>query len=1477
MAALTIRASSQAWATDGTKSWNARVLWDTGSALYAVLQDAGASPRVRVLKADSRLSPTSFTEVDSANNKAGVQNLSYDSYFDGTYIHIWYHSATSTVTHFKFDPSTDLWTTGGGTASTNLVGYHTIRGVVRTSDGAIAVAGSEALDDCDMTIAVYNGSTWTATQYKGATSTLSSNVVELATSGTFFQIFYYDIPNGDLSYKSMNGATLGSEVDLDTSAGTTAANGPSGGRWNPATVSGTPYVWALSRNVGSTISVARRVTLNAVSNAANIDATNGSVAGGAVVSVLNGGNSTWYDSVADTLWVYGISSNTSAAGTVQCCKRVAGTWDSTLTNLVTGMAIEVAPIGVGAAYVYQDASNNVKMDVLVAYSVPPLVISGVLATGSGATQNPTPISSVPYVLANGSAAGSTPNLVSIAKPLRMSASALAQPPNVLIPVIAIVPLMTASGLASAPTLRSTTLDTLANASSQTFNPTLRASILDTLATASAAGITPTLLLSILDTLANASAQTFNPSIPQPPVMVSGVVANSSLLSYLPSLRLGVRPPFPANAGPRMMSSNHWSDPNFTDLSNTDIYFVDPADTLTSGSGVARWTTTGTGEFPYTWMNTPGEIVASNIRWTFDIRASRNSATAELSSQMWSVDDAYNAAFTPLSLTTSFQTISVDLDGSRGNHPAIAAYFTDATPGDWIEIRNPRCFVTTEASPSVQITAKPPISSASALFMTPSFLIGPNVFVVPLMTGSGAMQPPTLRAIVAIPLATGSAATGTPKLLAIISPPLASASASLPVPSFLIGPNTFAVPLMGASGLVPLPLIRTTVNNPLAAISGSTSNPTVLLKVLDTLASVSGQTFNPNFLIGPNTFVVPIMTASGLELVPLIRLTVNDPVAEATGVTFNPSLIARVLSGLMGASTQSIDPTFLIGPNLLAVPIMTASAQSLNPAFLIGPNTIVIPLSTGSSDAIAPLVRLTAQSPLASGSAATATPTVILRVIDTLATATGQTYNPAFLIGPNTVAVPLMSASGSALATTLKAVVQIPLDLATAATVDPVIRATIQSALASASVLSLDPNVVIQDQPILIDVSLASGSGIFRLPALVLRVLGTLSTAAVASITGQLRTTVQSPVSAASATPFNPAFLIGPNLLAVPVMPGSAGTFVARLRSDVRVTRMDSSTLTNTPTATIRVPDTTALSDALFFDPSTQEGATVIAATISNGSSNGFAPIPAIVSRVPIAGSDSASFDPTQLARILPTPASSSAAGVSPSVTTQVPAQLIPATGSATAPKLRLTIPVDVLQAAGFFPEPVVDVQVAFPVTIDVPLGSISANFLTPSLSGLLITITLSTASIDGKDPVPVIEVHAPTMGVSSDGKNPTLHSIVLIPQALGSATGINPSTVTVLPIPMAQAAGMIFDPNLSLTVLSERMEALGTFLEPFLSAEHPWAMQFVALARTLLVEATERNLDVDAGLRALDGIANDRELITVVPGRTMAFIAQEDE
>lgn len=375
--AVTIKSSAQAWASDGSsRAWTARVLWDTGSALYAFVQDSGASPKVRALKANSRLSPTSFSEQDSGNNKSGTQNLSYDSYWDGSVFQVITHSATNTVTHYTFDPSTDTWGAGNGNASTAMVGYRSVRIVKVPGNGELVVAGSDSTDNSDLRYARYASGSWTTALFLSVTSTPSSRVVDIQASGNFAHIFYYDMANLDFSDRSLSGATLGTETDMDTSAASsTESSHACGGRFNPWTSGGNPVASTVFGNIGSTLMGTRDVRLDLTS------ATQTSFSGPAYASSSYGGASSWWDSATSTLWVVRGDSSTNTSGSSLMSNRVSGTWGGSATTLVSSvLPIELAPIGVGCAHVYQDGSNNVIMDQLVAYAA--VGDTGTISTGN---------------------------------------------------------------------------------------------------------------------------------------------------------------------------------------------------------------------------------------------------------------------------------------------------------------------------------------------------------------------------------------------------------------------------------------------------------------------------------------------------------------------------------------------------------------------------------------------------------------------------------------------------------------------------------------------------------------------------------------------------------------------------------------------------------------------------------------------------------------------------------------------------------------------------------------------------------------------------------------------------------------------------------------------------------------------------------------------------------------------------------------
>jgi hypothetical protein len=676
----------------------------------------------------------------------------------------------------------------------------------------------------------------------------------------------------------------------------------------------------------------------------------------------------------------------------------------------------------------------------------------------------------------------------------------------------------------------------------------------------------------------------------------------------------------------------------------------------------------------------------------------------------------------------------------------------------------------QSTPTPKVLPQIPVQTASALEQPPTLIIRPDI---PLPVATALLSIPDVKIpiLADVPLMTVSALAQSPTPIGIPRPPLATASGLQLAPTLSAKPQ---VPVASASGLFHVPSLKANATAP--------------------LATATSLFHAPNFLIGPNIVVVPLMTVAAGSSGPTLRAIAHAPLATAAGASVTPTLVARA-----------------------ALPLATGSASFPIPAFLIGPNTFVVPLMAASGLSLTPTLRAAASAPLAAISGLMNNPTVLLRVVDTLATATGESFAPAFLIGPNTVVVPLMTVSA----------------------------------------LSFDPIVEVADVPIVLIVDLALANALLSIPTATIRANATLSTGSAATANPSLKTSVQAPISSSDADTFDPAFLIGPNLFAVPLMTGSSQQSNPTLRLIAQIPRALSDIDTIDPSLRLTIPLPLSVSTGESFAPATQEGATFIAVPISNGSSQGFVPLNVLTVSVPASSASGATQNPSPFVRV-PAPVSTGSALLSvPSIKATVLPPSMTASGSASAPTLRLTIPAPLAAAAGLFHEPFVDVVTETPITVEVPLSSADAQFFPPSLADR-IQVTLATASIAGAAPVPAIEIHSPLINVAADGKTPQLHSIVLIPQSSGSAAGIDPSSVAMIPAPMTQADGLLFDPSLELTVIADRMTALGSFLQPFIEAGEPWVMQFVAMARTLSVEAIERTLALDTETRPFVFVAEEQ-------------------
>jgi hypothetical protein len=398
-----------------TAHWTARCLWDTGIALYAVVQDTGATPKLRVMKADSRTAPTAWTEQDSADNTA-ITNVDYPFsswlHTNGD-LHIVAFSATNTLTHYVFDTDTDQWATGNGNISTAVENEHNVRCCVR-SDGDILAFFTSNADDADLGWFVWQGANWTTGGVTGilsANSTGASNVLDAGIDSTDRAwVVFYDPSAGDVSYVTVNSAnTVGTVTDIDAT-GPANLNQNSGARYTLYDEAGTDTIIAAYRPQASAIEE-RVVTLEADADAANlatevsVEATTTDVGTRTPVSTAVVGGvpyCAWWDD--------------AASGTIKVSTKSGGAW-ATETDFATGITklIEIVPVGSALAVVYQ-SSNDVLFDWIVASGTPAsMAVTAADATAAGGTVTLAAASLFAVTAATSTAAGGTVALTAASK------------------------------------------------------------------------------------------------------------------------------------------------------------------------------------------------------------------------------------------------------------------------------------------------------------------------------------------------------------------------------------------------------------------------------------------------------------------------------------------------------------------------------------------------------------------------------------------------------------------------------------------------------------------------------------------------------------------------------------------------------------------------------------------------------------------------------------------------------------------------------------------------------------------------------------------------------------------------------------------------------------------------------------------------------------------------------------------------------
>ncbi len=367
MPAVTVASTSRAWYEASTTNyWSARIAFDTGTSLYVVTQDTGASLKLRVLKADSRTAPTTFTEQDSANNKAVNADTSpYSAWYDTTrYIHIVCFTAATTLTHYVFDTSTDTWTSlGHGNATTAASVKRPLRIVSTTADDPIIIANSST-DDADLLGVGWDGAAWlfSASFYVAGTSAEASTVAD-AVIGSTRVYLYTDVVLDDLFAATRSASNVKTQVAIDTSVQALDTGHSAGGVFIPfveSTVNKAVVAYISSTGTlrESVVSLdTNPITTSQIAATVAIEATATNVGARTPISTARFGTTDY------ALWW-----DDASAGTIFYATKSAGVWGGR-TAWKTGVSrpIQLLPVGTdGLLAVYQSDATTIATDWIVA-------------------------------------------------------------------------------------------------------------------------------------------------------------------------------------------------------------------------------------------------------------------------------------------------------------------------------------------------------------------------------------------------------------------------------------------------------------------------------------------------------------------------------------------------------------------------------------------------------------------------------------------------------------------------------------------------------------------------------------------------------------------------------------------------------------------------------------------------------------------------------------------------------------------------------------------------------------------------------------------------------------------------------------------------------------------------------------------------------------------------------------------------------
>lgn len=982
MAPVTIQSNARGWYEGSTTVfWTGRVLWWTGTSLYAVVQDSGGSPKIRILKADNPYAPSSWTEQDAGNNKAiNDVNASWDSFFDGTYIHVVYFTGATTLTHHRFAVATDLWTTGYGAVNTAVAGNRPVRVAGRTTDGTVRVAFADSADDADLWYGVSTGGAWNRVALVSASDTDGSVVYDVCLDGTNrMQISWYAAGSDDIRWVSYDGTTAGTFTDITTGGPATSASGIGGARFNMYDDAGTDKV--ILAYLSSTGSMSERtLTLEAASASAR-------AAAAVTVEAVAGGNIGTRTPISTAVVggvPYAFWWDDASSGSIVYKTKSGGAWGS-FTTFATGITklIEVVPVASdGLAVVYQSGSD-VVFDWFLTPVAPPVTVNADRATGTALASTPTVREFVQGVLATGSALASAPS------------------PAVQVPGV----VATASGLHLVPTIRELVQGVVALGSAAAIAPGMRESVAVPLSTTSALFRDVTVLVGPVSVSADRMLATAAMLAPTIRAAIAGVVATGSAQALAPGVRLSV--PVPAATGSAVAL-----DPTFAPmliagaLATASGLMSNPTPRLSVAGVVAAVLGLLSAPTVRTRVNVP-LVAATALMRDPGVLVGPVSVAVDLALVSGLAYAPGVRSAVPVTVASGVATMLVPAIGFRVSVPA-SGVGAEALPPTFllgpvviaVDLATAGGIGTT---PVVRESVAVPVatSTGSATAPVPRLLV-----LSPLMPVAGEAFDATTEQgalLISVTLAT-AAALGIPPAIAIrVLAPVIAAAAAAVNPSLR---TTVASPSTNATAALLVPAVRTSLLVPAATGSAQATAPTMTLRVAVPLGIADAAGITPTLrtiALGER------MEAAGLLVPPGPRIVVQGATAAADGLFWDPEVVVE-------DDSVFVDVDLAIGtaasgaPQLLTrVPSVTAtgSAGGLAPQPVI---RLAAPLSHASLLAYEPRILATVFSPTGQAGASFEIPSVASLVGVPLAIAGGAMFEP---LGRVLVTVPRMDAAGVA--------------------------------------------------------------------------------------------------------------------------------------------------------------------------------------------------------------------------------------------------------------------------------------------------------------------------------------------------------------------------------------------------------------------------------------------------------------------------------